>query len=179
MEHKLNKLFLFGLSGSGKNFIGEILEKRFSYKFIDCDQFIIPEMADSIRKNQPFTDDTRDNFFSTLNIKIKDLIKIHEKIAFAQGAYKNKHRIQILEQFPEIQMIYIKANPYIIWKRFHKKDNLNLNQQENDSKKISDISKDYAEKILINFEEPTHKHMVIVNEVGEEDVVKEIKEIFR
>ena len=43
-EKVYNLIILFGLAGSGKNYVGEILQKHFNYYFWDGDTLLTKEM---------------------------------------------------------------------------------------------------------------------------------------
>jgi gluconokinase len=171
--------FLFGLSGAGKNYVGQVFQKRFGYTFIDCDKYITPAMLEAIAKKQSFSDTIRDDFFNKLVLYIQDhftqvsVQQPNQNTIFAQGAYKNKHRKFLMEHFPSLKMVHVKASIETILKRF----------AEHEKHKVLDpsiqtsITKDYAEKIMHNFEEPDHKHECIINELGEESIVAQIEKL--
>ena len=48
-------IILFGLSGSGKNYVGELLAKHFGFTHIDADQWLTDEMKQSIENKQSFS----------------------------------------------------------------------------------------------------------------------------
>jgi shikimate kinase len=49
-------IILFGLSGSGKNYVGRILRDDFGFLFYDADTDLTPEMQDAIKRQMLIPD---------------------------------------------------------------------------------------------------------------------------
>src|ERR1700722_6120517 len=96
-------IILFGLSGSGKNFVADILANRFNFHFFDADSVLPQEMRDCIKQKNMFTQAMRDRFTETIKTNISHLERIHENknLVVAQALYKEKNRNEIQEAFPE------------------------------------------------------------------------------
>jgi gluconokinase len=158
------QLILFGLSGSGKNYVGEIFAKHFEFYFWDADTVLPAEMRECINRQETFTQSMRDNFTAIIIHHINELKKLHPKLVIAQAFYKEQNRIQIKTACPTAQLVYIQAQPALIATRL--------------SKNHADGYLDYAEKIRLNFETPQLVHKVIINESDEAAVIKQIETLF-
>jgi gluconokinase len=156
-------LILFGLSGSGKNFVGDILAKEFNYFFWDADTILSPEMRDCIKNKTSFTQAMRDNFTKAIIQNISQLQTQQANLVVAQAFYKESNRQQLLTAFPTAQLIQIKAEPSIIATRLQKNSN--------------SINLDYAEKIKVNFEETALPHQIIINNSDSAAIVEQLKQI--
>jgi gluconokinase len=156
-------LILFGLSGSGKNFVGEILAENFNYHFWDADSILPPAMLKAIKQKATFTQEMRDNFTTDIIHHVAHLQKQYNNLVVTQAFYKESNRQQILNAFPEATLIQIKADPAIIAARLQKNN------------KSIDI--DYAEKIKVNFENTKLPHVAIVNNTDKTAVISQIKTI--
>jgi gluconate kinase len=150
---------LFGLSGSGKNFAGELLAKNFDFYFWDADTMLPPTMRAAIQKQEVFTQAMRDEFTQIIIENIRILNKEHPNLAVAQALYKEKNRKQIIQAFPAAKLIQIKAHPEIIATRLLRN------------------SKSYAEKIRSNFEESNLPHTVIDNNTDIHAVQSQLQNI--
>jgi gluconokinase len=157
-------LILFGLSGSGKNFVGDILQKHFSYYHWDADVVLPHDMRLCIQQKTHFTQDMRDRFATIISANISALKMSHKKLVISQGLYKEKNRDDILKAHPDAKFILIQADEDKIISRL--KETRGMAQA------------DYAAIIQKNFETPLNHHGVLVNNTGSQDVVKHAQEIF-
>jgi gluconokinase len=158
-------IILFGLSGAGKNFVGDILSKQFNYHFWDADIALPANMIKAIERQESFTQEMRDNF---TNIVIQEISKLKTKypnIVVAQALYKNKNREQIRAAFPETKLLYIQADLEQIIARLSKRNN-----------KV-DIK--YAKKISLNFENPDSTQELIENNKNEAEVIEQLEAFFK
>jgi len=155
-------IILFGLAGSGKNFVGEIFHQHpFSFEFMDGDHYLTQEMRDAIASKQSFTQDMRDQFTEELIDKISK--SNAENLVVASAFYKEKNRQQLLAAFPDAKLILIEAD---------------LDHIQNRLLERNDIGPDYAKKIKINFEQPIDFHGTILNNAGKEEVIEQIETFF-
>ena len=150
-------LILFGLSGSGKNFAGEILAKNLDFFFWDADSVLTKEMLAAIQKHEVFTQAMRDEFTAIIIANIGELSEQHENLAVAQAFYKEKNREQLLAAIPAAHLIQINAQPEIIANR------------------LQTTTKTYAEKIRAGFEETGLPHMLISNNTDSNAVLTQLK----
>lgn len=157
-------IILFGLAGAGKNYIGEILQKKFDFYFWDGDNVLTSEMQQCIENKEPFTQDMRDQFTDLLIENILILRKKYSNLVVAQALYKEKNRAQILKKIPEVQFILVESDHQSIQKRL--------------SSINSSIDIEYAELIQKNFEVPSRPHATILNRDGDTDLIDQLKALF-
>jgi gluconokinase len=158
-------IILYGLSGSGKNFVGEILAKQFGYHFWDADSILPVEMRECIKKKLSFTQAMRDNFTSLIIQHVTELQKQHANLVITQAFYKEKNRQQLLTAFPTAKLTQIEAEPAIIAARLGNNDR--------------SIAVDYAEKIKVNFENTQLPHEVIINNSDKNAVITQLKKTLK
>jgi gluconokinase len=157
MEREL--LIFFGKAGAGKNFVAGIFEREFGYCFYDADQDLTQEMIGAIYNNQRFTDKMRDEYFEVVKIRVKELLKTKDKVVLTQGLFKNKHRFDLLKEFPFAKFVWIDADQSILESRIVARNDF--------------ITKEYAQKINSYFEEPEFVCSKIMNNDGEAEILRQ------
>jgi gluconokinase len=155
------QIILFGLSGSGKNFIGEILQKHFNFYFWDADTALPAPMRECIAEKRPFTQEMRDSFTRIMIANIAELKKTHKKLAIAQALYKEKNRLEIQAAFPAIELLHVTADLENIIARLTYGNNA--------------IDAKYAKMISVNFEKPVLMHHVIDNNSDADAIIMQIR----
>jgi len=155
-------LILFGLSGAGKNFVGNILEKEFGYHYWDADSAILRIMEQYVLNRQEFTQDMRDKITNIIINKMTELKKSYQNIAVSQALYKIKNRDQIALRFPDVKFIQITATPENIEDRI---------RQRNDW-----VDQEYAAKISVHFEPQQKSCAVIVNNSDASSVILQLQD---
>lgn len=157
-------LFLFGLPGAGKNYVGHILKNNFNFYFYDADEDLTEDMRQAIHNKELYTNEMRDIFFKKVISQIKNLQKKYDKIVVTQTLAKERNRHQLLHDIPNCQFILIEANASIIRERLiHRSDWVSL---------------EYAEKVNHAFEKPVVTHDVIENNGGAEEIINQLKPYF-
>jgi gluconate kinase len=145
-------VFLFGLSGVGKTFCGELIASRLGYFCYDLDTDCTPAMREAINQGLPFTDAMRDEFFLIVCRRIEELKKRHRKLIVMQAAYKERHRALITSRFPDVKMVWVDAPQHLIEERLRAR--------------VGAASAEYANRIRANFEAPVDGPR-LVNDVSE------------
>ncbi len=158
-------IILFGLSGSGKNFVAEILEQDFGFEFFDADSILPQAMRDCIAQKKMFTQAMRDKFTTDIKNKITTLQSTgaNENLVVTQALYKEKNRLEIQDAFPAAKFIHVQADVETIQTRLHKSHR--------------EVDPDYAKKISVNFESPQLTHITLINNTNKADVVKQLDEL--
>lgn len=84
VEHSENRrgdfLILFGPPGAGKTVAGEYLRDRYGYAFFDADMHRSPTEKERLARGEPSTDASRDQRFTDLIEKIRELRMENEKL---------------------------------------------------------------------------------------------------
>jgi|GEM_PF-3064744 len=142
-------IILFGLSGSGKTYIGNILAKYFDFFHFDADQLLTDEMNRYIAENKSFNIDMLEILTQLIIDKISHLKEIYPRLVISQGLYRNKNRQTIERYFAKNNIIFahIMAIDEVISRR------LNLRK--------SNVTYNYANNIKRNFE--PMKNSIIIN----------------
>jgi len=161
MNNKL--LILFGKAGTGKNYVAKIIEKEYKFYFYDGDIDLTEDMITAIKDKKDFTDKMRDTYFEKIKNHISELLNNYNKIVFTQGLFKNKHRIELLREFPFAEFILIESDEDILIKRILKRNNY--------------ITTEYANKINKYFEKPNFSCKKITNNKGENEILRQIREL--
>lgn len=156
---------LFGLAGSGKNYVGNILKNHFNFYFFDGDQLLTEEMQQYLREKKLFTDKIRHDLAEIMIAKINLLKKDHPNIVFAQALYKEKNRLQIKQHFPDAHFILIEAHEKNIIARLCKREDW--------------IDADFAEKMRVHFDAPTLPHHKINNNQDEKSIIEQFEKILK
>jgi gluconate kinase len=156
-------IILFGLSGSGKNFVAEIMARHFHFHFFDADTLLPQPMLDCIQQKKMFTQAMRDDFTKLVINKITELKAVHKNLVIAQAFYKEKNRSEVHKAFPHARFIYVRADLEKIISRLQKS--------------IHNIDAEYAAQISIHFEDPKLSHSNIVNNTNEADVISQLQNL--
>ncbi len=135
-----NLVFLFGLAGVGKSYVGRVLAERFGYAAYDLDSDLTPAMRRAIADRIAFTEQMRDEFFDVVESRITELVAVYPRLVLTQGAYKERHRMKISQCHPEIKFVWIDAPVEILRQRL--------------ATRADSIAPDYAFRIMSNFEPP-------------------------
>lgn len=143
-------IVLFGLPGVGKSFVGNLLQTEFGFYHYDGDQSLPKIMKKAISQKLPITDAMRDIFFTNLTKKSQQLLKTHPKLVVSQTFIKEKYREHFLNQIPNTQFIFIKANKSVRERRLLARLEYPL-----------DIK--YSQKMTTIFEKPKIHHQTITN----------------
>ena len=104
-------IYLFGAPGSGKTHVGRALARRGAYEFHDADRWLPSDMVATLREGKAFTPAMRDRYYATVVAQIARLRAARPGVclAIAQATYKNRHRVRILEAFPDASLWLVSA----------------------------------------------------------------------
>lgn len=156
-------VILFGLAGSGKTFVGELMQQELGYYFWDADQALTLDMRERISKKQPFTQAMRDKFTQSVIKHIKSLRESYPKLVVAGALYKEKNRKMMQNQFKDAVFIQVQANLPLIIERLEARE--------------YGIDEHYAQQIIVNFEEPTLPHYVLSNNADKTALLAQLNSI--
>lgn len=166
MEHnRIPKLlFLFGVSGAGKTFVGQLISRNLGYFHYDLDQDLTPAMRAAITANRSFTEAERDEYFQVVRARIHEIAGRHSTVVFTQAAYKERHRDFLRQHIPLLRMIWIKASRDVIYERLRTRQ--------------GGVPADYADSIERNFEAPLSGMALLNDAVSAEELWKRFNELF-
>jgi gluconate kinase len=156
--------FLFGKTGSGKSYIGGLLEKL-NIIHIDGDKHITPRMIDCLIEDEQMTPEMIDEFVNVLIDVIKSQKERTPKQSFviSQAMYLDKHRLKLLKAIPELKFVMIDVAPSLresfIADRFQKRE--------------SKVSLRYANEMDKFFESPSHEIILFENNQEADEILIE------
>jgi gluconate kinase len=154
-------LYLFGLPGSGKNFVGELLQSDFGFNFHDGDEWLPLELQSQLKKGLGFTEAMRDQYYDAVGDKIEELLRSPqtESLVIAQATFRNKHRRRLLARFPQMMMAWVKAE------RQERQERLKWGGNR--------VDEELGLRMERDFELPDHSHAVITNSASSMHITRE------
>ena len=159
-------IILFGLSGSGKSYIGNLIAENFGFLHLDGDQFLTSEMLTAIEKMQVFTQAQVDYYTDLLINKVQEYHQVSSKIVISQGLYRAKNRLEISNRLSNIdEVVFVQVNSVLREERIKNRDNL--------------ISKDYAKRIELNFEEMKNALQIENSLEGSEHILAQLNDLLK
>jgi shikimate kinase len=156
-------IVLFGKTGAGKNYVGNIIAREYNYYFYDGDRDLTDKMKKTLEMKCFFSDDMREEFNNVLIEKINDLLQNHSKIVFSQAFFKKRYREKIVDEFDFAKFIKIETEKLILEKRILKRNNL--------------ITLNYSKNMNKLFEEPDSNDLVIKNNSNQSEIIVQLKNI--
>ena len=142
-------LFLFGISGSGKSFVGQCLAEVLGWHVYEADQDITDAMRLALAEHRPFTNAMRDEYFTLLVEKIQALQAQYPKIIVTQACYKQRHRDYLLSHIDTCRLVHIHADETVILSRIKNRKH--------------GISIESARALIDDFEFPVDRSQTINN----------------
>lgn len=143
-------IILFGLSGAGKSYIGEIVKENFYFYHLDADTLLTAPMQECIENKTQFTQEMRNEHCEIILSHLKNIQKTHENIVVSMGLYKELNRKQIQKNLTNACFILVTTPFASILERIKSRNNL--------------VDIEYATKISQNFEPPQIKHSILIND---------------
>ena len=107
----------FGLAGSGKSHVGELIGRTLGWPLYHADDDITPAMRQALAEARPFTDAMRDEYFRRLVQRITQCRQPGRPLLVTQGVYKQRHRDLLSEQLPNLIPVWVFAPPQLIQQR--------------------------------------------------------------
>ncbi len=159
-------IIIFGLPGAGKTFVGNVLKTHFNFIVYEGDRDLPDRMKKAIAQKLPINDRMRDEFFNNLLESTKKLVSQHKKVAVTQTFIKEKYRRLFLTHFPDAVFLLVEAKTEIRESRLMQRKHYPLDLE-------------YARKMIVIFENPRMKHIVIKNDSeGEKEVSRQLTKMF-
>ena len=164
LKYAPNILFLFGLSGAGKSYVGNLIGELDDWYVYHADDDLTDEMLLALKEQRPFTESMRDDFFPVVAQRVLALSRKHKRIVVTQGVYKQRHRDYMMAAVPEMEMLCVDASNRFIEQRLG-----------NRAKGISNAS---AEALRRDFELPDSGTRIITNQDGPIEVVQQLNKYY-
>src|SRR5262245_47450739 len=106
-------VLVMGVSGSGKNTIGEPLARRLGWKFIDGDDYHPPENVKKMAAGIPLQDEDRWPWLDRLNA----LLRKEGDAVVACSALKEAYRRRLLSGLSNCRIVYLRGSFELIRSR--------------------------------------------------------------
>ena len=106
-------VLVMGVSGSGKNTIGEPLAQRLGWKFIDGDDYHPPENVKKMAAGIPLQDEDRWPWLDRLNA----VLKKERQAVVACSALKEAYRKRLLAGIPDFAIVHLRGSFELIRSR--------------------------------------------------------------
>lgn len=150
--------FLFGLSGAGKSFVGDLIAQDTGWPVYHADADISEDMRLALAQNRPFTDAMRQAFFAQLPNHIAAHQQPGLPLIVTQGAYKQKHRDFLQARVPGLVPVWVDAPRGLIAQRIQQR--------------AEGIQTDSAEALVRDFEAPPGDSCRILND-GDKNTIRQ------
>ena len=157
-------LFLFGLAGSGKSFVGNLIAERAGWHVYHADDDLTDEMLLALAERRPFTGPMRDRFFALIVDKIRQLQQQHPRLVVTQAVYKQQHRDFLQARVPDMELVCIGAEDATIVQRINRRSD--------------GISIASAAALRADFEAPAAGCKVIVNDSDASAIVRQLNRFY-
>jgi carbohydrate kinase (thermoresistant glucokinase family) len=112
-------IYLYGLPGAGKNFIGEVYKNKFNFHFQDADEYLPEKMKNKLKQGEHFTREDVKEYHYIIANKIYKLKKKHRNLVISQASLFIGHRQIIKDKNPLVKFIYINSDRNTIIKRLN------------------------------------------------------------
>lgn len=157
-------LFLFGLSGSGKSYVGNLIGELTGRHVYHADDDITDEMILALQEKRPFTNEMRDRYFPIVVEKVLALRQHHECLVVTQAVYKQRHRHYLYQHLSDMEMVFIDASDEVITQR--------LNTRR------GGITGASASALRNDFELPPSETKVIINEGDRSTLITQLNQYY-
>jgi gluconokinase len=153
--------FLFGLSGSGKSYVGDVIARHTGWDIYHADEDITPEMKLALAESRPFTIAMRDEYFRLLVQKIRERQRPDRPLLVTQGAYKQHSRDFLQRHITGLQFVWVDAPDQLVVERL--------------KHRLDGISTRSAAALRGDFEPPVDG-LCIVNDAGEQAILNQFQD---
>lgn len=109
-------IIVFGVSGSGKTTVGQLLAKELGWEFFDADDFHSPANVEKMRNGIPLTDEDRGDWLDGLRDLISEKLAGGNDAVLACSALKEGYR-QKLAVSGQVKFAYLKGDHRLIAER--------------------------------------------------------------
>lgn len=160
-------LYLIGLAGVGKSYVGDLIGARAGYHVYHADGDLPEEMREAVARNEPWTEEQIDAYYRIIRDRILELGRLHDKIVVTQATYFQKHRDLMTGSVPGLEILWIVADSEVNLQRIRERKDF--------------VTVEYFEATKPYFEAPPAETKRIVNDggdAGDNAIVRQLLELF-
>lgn len=150
LANQAMKILLFGKIGSGKSFVGEFIEREYGLPYYDADQDLPRAIVEAIRAHRPISEQMREGVTEKIIERIHLLQNEHQEFCVAQALFKNRQRVRLLEEFPDLRFVWVRSEP----------PQMDVRLRERTGHVASHY---YADTVNPQFEPPSMAHWILEN----------------
>ncbi len=159
-----SSIFLFGLSGSGKSYIGNLISRLEGWCVYHADDDLTPEMLQALEECRPFTSQMRDDYFKIVIQRINQLHETYDRLVITQAVYKEKHRQLLIENCGDLEMVCVDADDMTIARRLNKRGH--------------GCRAESAAVLRRDFESPCGQYKILVNDGDDEKIIRQLNAFY-
>lgn len=158
-------IILFGKPGSGKNFVGEILQQDYGFHYHDLDADLTLEIKTLIKEQKIIPLDVRIKIFNVFIEKIRQLQQHYQDVAVSQAIVKEVNREMLHKAFPKAMFILVTADNTLRHARLTSRSHI--------------VNKEYAEKVDKIFEDTQIPHQMLYNNNDRQEIIKQLDKLIK
>ena len=143
-------IVIMGVSGSGKTTIGQLLEKKMSYVFIDADDYHSDKNKLKMINNIALNQEDREPWLKSLRILLDKYIENKEGLILACSALSKDSRFVLGTSRKDIYLVYLKGSKSLIKKRVENRNHF--------------MSSSLLDSQFLELSEPTNALVVDINQ---------------
>jgi carbohydrate kinase (thermoresistant glucokinase family) len=110
-------IITFGVSGSGKTTVAEVLAKRLGWSFVDGDAFHPVANVEKMRSGTPLTDEDRWPWLKAIAAEIARRRTAKDRVVIACSALKRAYRDILVDGHPDVLLVHMKGSRELIMSR--------------------------------------------------------------
>jgi gluconokinase len=112
---------LFGVSGSGKSTVGNVLAEQLGWPFIDADDYHPEANIEKMKRGEPLTDEDRAPWLESMAETMDDLCRKGIDVVFAVSALKHAYRKYLQTHDNCVHFVHLKGSEELIQARLKKR----------------------------------------------------------
>lgn len=149
-------IILMGVSGAGKTTIGKLFAEKYSWTFLDADDFHSAASINKMRRGIPLTDADRIPWLTEIRTVLIRYLQENQNIVLACSALRQKYRELLTIDANQIKFVYLQVNAELISQRLQARQNHFMSVQ-------------LLESQLDSLEEP--EHAIVINGSSTPDAI--------